>query len=78
MPAVGETATVVVGRRPMVRSGRRWARDYRATVTNLGGTVSTGATVTDTLPAGLTPSSARINGQACQVRGRIVAQACVL
>jgi uncharacterized repeat protein (TIGR01451 family) len=45
---------------------------YTITVTNLGGTVSTGATVTDTLPAGLTPSSARINGQACQVRGRIV------
>ena len=45
---------------------------YTITVTNLGGTVSTGATVTDTLPAGLTPSSARINGQACQVRGRTI------
>lgn len=45
---------------------------YTMVVTNTGGSVSTAGTVTDTLPQGLTPTVATINGQACTIRGRTV------
>ncbi len=45
---------------------------YTMVVTNTGGSVSTAGTVTDTLPQGLTPKAATINGAACTIRGRTV------
>ena len=45
---------------------------YQIVVTNTGGSVSTQGTVTDTLPPGVTPTSASINGRPCTIRGRTV------
>jgi uncharacterized repeat protein (TIGR01451 family) len=45
---------------------------YTMVVTNIGGSVSTTGTITDTLPQGLTPASASITGVACAIRGRTV------
>ena len=43
---------------------------YTITVANQGGSAATSATVTDTLPVGLTPTSANFNGTACAIAGR--------
>lgn len=48
------------------------ALGYQMVVTNTGGSVSTQGTVVDTLPQGVTPRTATINGQACGIRGRTV------
>ncbi len=45
---------------------------YQIVVTNTGGSVSTQGTVTDTLPPGVTPTSASISGRPCTIRGRTV------
>lgn len=46
------------------------ALGYQMVITNLGGSVSTQGVMTDTLPPGLTPTAATINGQPCIIRGR--------
>ena len=43
---------------------------YTIVVTNQGGSAATTASVTDTLPVGLTPTSATFNGTACTIAGR--------
>ncbi len=45
---------------------------YTITVANQGGSAATAATLTDTLPVGLTPTSATFNGTACTIAGRKV------
>ena len=48
------------------------ALGYTIVVANVGGSVSTQGTLTDTLPAGVTPTTATINGQPCAISGRKV------
>ena len=43
---------------------------YTIVVTNQGGSAATSASVTDTLPVGLTPTTATFNGTACTIAGR--------
>lgn len=43
---------------------------YAVTITNMGGTASGAATMTDTLPAGLSSAQATLGGVPCAVRGR--------
>ncbi|MEI7520147.1 MAG: hypothetical protein WCK40_02250, partial [Thermoleophilia bacterium] len=43
---------------------------YTIVVTNQGGSAATSASATDTLPVGLTPTSATFNGTACTIAGR--------
>ena len=45
---------------------------YTITVANQGGSAATSATLTDTLPVGLTPTSATFNGTKCTISGRKV------
>jgi len=45
---------------------------YTITVANQGGSAATSATLTDTLPVGLTPTSATFNGTKCTISGRTV------
>ena len=45
---------------------------YDLTVANTGVSLSTGGTVTDTLPTGLVPTAATINGAACSIAGQTV------
>ena len=48
------------------------ALGYTVVVANVGGSVSTQGTLTDTLPPGVTPTTATINGQPCAISGRKV------